>query len=265
MIFNHGRILAVTVFAVCVFWATFVGASAKNGDSLFNEGKYISALAEYEKAIEREPRNAVAYLGRAKIRFMAEQDALALADANKAIELNPDLAPAYEFRAWVLCDSKDYEDAISDMDRAIALQPEDVTLYISRGEIYREQGDSTQGFADLEKGQESPHSSEKINEISLFGRMLIYGDKEDAAKELARYTEILEINPEAERTRYKRGQCYLEREEYEKAAADFTKAIELNPNKAEYYENRAWCYRNLNCNEEAETDMERAGVIRATE
>ena len=265
MIFNHGRILAVTVFAVCVFWATFVGASAKNGDSSFNEGKYVSALAEYEKAIEREPRNAAAYLGRAKIRFMAEQDALALADANKAIELNPDLAPAYEFRAWVLCDSKDYENAIADIDRAIALQPEDVTLYISRGEIYREQGDSTQGFADLEKGQESPHANEKINEIAVFGRMLIYGDKEDAAKELARYIEILEINPEAERTRYKRGQCYLEREEYEKAAADFTKAIELNPNKAEYYENRAWCYRNLNCNEEAETDMERAGVIRATE
>ena len=198
--FPKSRRVLAAAFAVCVFWTAIASAGkhVESGDSFFYEGNYTSALAEYNKAAESEPKDAMAYLGRARVRFLAEQDEMALADVDKAIELNPNSVPAYEFRSWLRCASKDYEGALADIDKAIAIQPEDATLYISRGEIYREQGDSALGFADIDKGMKSLRAQAKINEISLYGRMLIHGDKENEEKAFARYCQILEINPEAE-------------------------------------------------------------------
>ncbi len=265
----HWVPVAIAAFMVCTLWVLIGGASAlncvENGNSLFDEGKYASALAAYEKAIENEPRNAMAYLGRARVRFLAEQDEMALADVDKAIELNSDSAPAYEPRSWLRCASKDYEGALADIDKAIAFQPEDTTLYISRGEIYREKGDSARGFADIEKGMKSPRAQAKINEISLYGRMLIYGDKEDEAKVLARFSEILEINPEAERARRNRASVYAEREKYELAIADYTKLIELDPDEPDYYEQMAYCYHDLGQSEEEARDNDSARALWAKE
>lgn len=263
------RILAAVTFATCVLFAAVGGTVAANcvesGDLLLKKGEYVSALAAYEKAIESEPRNAMAYLGRARVRFLAEQDEMALADVDKAFELSPNSAPAYELRAWLRCAFNDYEGALADIDKAIALQPGDTTLYISRGEIYRENGDSAQGFADIEKGMDSPRAQAKINEISLYGRMLIYGDKEDEAKVLARFSEILEINPEAERARRNRASVYAEREKYELAIADYTKLIELDPDEPDYYEQRAYCYHDLGQSEEEARDNDSARALWAKE
>ena len=269
MIYKQGKrwILAVAAFVVCVLFAAVGGAVAVNyvesGDSLFKNEEYVSALAAYEKSIESEPRNAMAYLGRARVRFLSEQDEMALADVNKAIELNSDSAPAYELRSWLRCASKDYEGALADIDKAIALQPEDATLYISRGEIYREKGDSARGFADIEKGMKSPRAQAKINEISLYGRMLIHGDKATEEKEFARYCEILEINPEAERALRNRAGIYAEQDNYEAAIADYTKLIELNPEEPYYYEQRAWCFHNLGRSEEEARDNESTRALLA--
>lgn len=234
----------------------------QNGASYFDQGEYQKAFAVYKKAIEQNPKEAEAYFGRARIRFMAEQDDLALADANKTIELNPDFAAGYELRAWIKHILKDYEGAIADINKAIVLQPDDSTLYISRGEIYREQGNNSQGFEDLSKGMKDPRANEKINEISRFERTLLYGVKEDNEKALARYTEILAINPDANQTRRKRASVYEEQEKYEAAIMDYTKLIELNPNEPDYYEQRSWCFHNLSRNEETEADIQKAREIR---
>lgn len=261
--FPKSRRVLAAAFAVCVFWTAIASAGkhVESGDSFFNEGNYTSALAEYNKAAKSEPKDAMAYLGRARVRFLSEQDEMALADVNKAIELNPDSVPAYEFRSWLRCASKDYEDALADIDKAIALQPEDITLYISRGEIYREKGDSARGFADIEKGMKSPRAQAKINEISLYGRMLIHGDKATEEKEFARYCEILEINPEAERALRNRAGIYAEQENFEAAIADYTKLIELNPDEPDYFEQRAYCYYLLCRFDKEAADNDRAKAL----
>lgn len=234
----------------------------QTGTRYFDQGEYQKAFAAYEKAIKQNPKEAEAYFGLARIRFMAEQDDLALSDANRAIELYPDFAAGYELRAWIKHTLKDYDGAIADIDTAIALQPNDSTLYISRGEIYREQGDNSQGFEDLSKGMKDPRANEKINEISRYERTLLYGNKEDNTKAIARYTEILAINPDANQTRRKRASVYAEQEKYEAAIMDYTKLIELNPNEPDYYEQRAWCFYNLGRNEEEDADIQKARKIR---
>lgn len=261
--FPKSRRVLAAAFAVCVFWTAIASAGkhVESGNSFFYEGNYTSALAEYNKAAESEPKDAMAYLGRARVRFLAEQDEMALADVVKAIELNHDFAPAYELRSWLRCATKDYEDALADIDKAIALQPEDATLYISRGEIYREKGDSARGFADIEKGMKSPRAQAKINEISFFNRMLIHGDKESKEKEFARYCQILEINPEAVRALRNRAGIYAEQENFEAAIADYTKLIELNPDEPDYYELRAYCYHLLGRIEEEAADNDSARAL----
>ena len=58
----------------------------------------IPAIAEYDKAIELDPRYAPAYYNRGNAYYKLENVDQALADYDKAIELNPNYAPAYSNR-----------------------------------------------------------------------------------------------------------------------------------------------------------------------
>jgi lipoprotein NlpI len=78
-------------------------------------------LADYNKAIEIEPNNNVAYNNRG-IYFLIHNDPdAALADFNKAIELNPKLAMAYKNRAYVYKQRGETEKAAADEKTAAAL------------------------------------------------------------------------------------------------------------------------------------------------
>lgn len=266
---KHGlHIVAVVAFAICALRVTIGGASAENfvqnGAAYFDSGDYKSALAEYDKAIEHDPKNAEAYCGRARVRLMAEQEDLALVEADKAIALDAKFAFAYEIRAYARCAQKDYEGAIAEINQAIALEPENALWYIVRGEIYGEQGNLAQSRADYDKGRKDSRAIDKLKEIDSFGRGTVHYVK-DEADDIAHYTHILEVNPKAEKARYQRGQLYAEQEEYENALADFTEAIALTPDKPEYYEQRAWCYHCLSRDEKADADIEKAKELRANE
>ena len=259
---KHGlHIVAVVAFAICALWATIGGASTENfvqsGKTFFDSGDYKNALAEYDKAIEHDPNNAEAYCGRARVRLMAEQNDLALADADKALTLDSKFLSAYEVRAYIKTAQKDYEGAIAEINQAIALEPENALWYIVRGEIYGEQGNLAQSRADYDKGRKDSRAIDKLKEIDSFGRGTVHYIK-DATDNIAHYTHILEVNPKAEKARYRRGQLYAEQEEYENALADFTEAIALSPDNPEYYEQRAWCYHCFGRDEEADVDIEKA-------
>lgn len=266
---KHGlHIVAVVAFAICALWATIGGASTENfvqsGKTFFDSGDYKNALAEYDKAIEHDPKNAEAYCGRARVRLMAEQNDLALADADKALALDSKFLPAFEVRAYIKTAQKDYEGAIAEINQAIALEPENALWYIVRGEIYGEQGNLAQSRADYDQGRKDSRAIDKLKEIDSFGRGTVHYIK-DEADDIAHYTHILEVNPKAEKAHYRRGRLYAEQKEYENALADFTEAITLSPDNPEYYEHRAWCYHCLGRDVEADVDIEKAKELRANE
>ena len=106
-----------------------------------------SAIVLFEKAIELDPKFALAYaaLGKAciPIAFIHDPDpkweAKAYVAIEKALSLDPKLANAYAARgdlAWTLSNGFPHEKAIKDLKRALELNPNLVTAHESLGSIY---------------------------------------------------------------------------------------------------------------------------------
>jgi len=74
-----------------------------------NKGDYKAAIADYNKAVELDPKFVGAYNGRGDAKLnMGNYDG-AIADYTKAIELNPQLAFAYNSRGNAKNDKGDFD------------------------------------------------------------------------------------------------------------------------------------------------------------
>ena len=94
------------------------------GNQLLNSHNYTGALNAYNKAIEVDSTNPIAYHQRGWTKFSMEKSEEALIDWNKAIALNPSFADVYADRAALLVGKKDYASAIIDYNMVLQLQPE---------------------------------------------------------------------------------------------------------------------------------------------
>ena len=111
---------------------------------------------------------AEAYFGRGLTYGILGDYERAIADYDKAIELDPKDAAAYYNRGLAYADKGEYERAIADYDKAIELDPKDANPYYGRGLIYKGQGEKEKAIADFEKFLElatDPYWRGKAEEI----------------------------------------------------------------------------------------------------
>jgi TonB family protein len=84
----------------------------------------------------------------------------ALTDYNRAAELNPKEVSIYLNRGLVLFNKKNYEQAIADYDKAIELNPKDSTAFFNRGNSFEKMGDVPKALADYQKAIELDANNE---------------------------------------------------------------------------------------------------------
>jgi len=122
-------------------------------DSLGNNKQ---AIADYNKAIELDPKDPTGWHGRgsANVNNNTNLDQ-AITDLSKAIELYTNdptnLAGALEDRGVAYTRQQKYDLGIADLTKAIELTPKEGVFYYDRGDAYRQKGQKTQAIADLEK------------------------------------------------------------------------------------------------------------------
>jgi len=102
------------------------------GNVKYRKKDLEGAIADYDKAIELDPKYAVAYNNRGRAKADKKDLEGAIADYDKAIELDPKKASAYTNRGNVKYDKKDLEGAIADYDKAIELDPKKASAYTNR-------------------------------------------------------------------------------------------------------------------------------------
>lgn len=78
---------------------------------------------------------------------------LAIADYNKAIELNPKAVSLYLSRGRAFYGKKDYASAAADYSLAIEINPESIVYFI-RGDSYEKMGDLPKAVSDYQKAAE---------------------------------------------------------------------------------------------------------------
>ena len=95
------------------------------------QGSYGEAIALLSQLLNRNPQNAIVY-------FQARQFDQAIADYNKALELNPRLAKAYNNRANYYAATGDLVAAIADYDQALDFNPSYARAWLNRGITLRD-------------------------------------------------------------------------------------------------------------------------------
>ncbi|MGC1374624.1 MAG: tetratricopeptide repeat protein [Anaerolineales bacterium] len=203
---------------------------------------YPAALAEYDRAIDLQPKEATIYYNRGITHNANHDYATALINFNKAIELRPDYAAAYTNRGLVYDDLQDYSAALSDFTKAIELQPDNINAYNNRGITFGHMQNHAAAVADFTKVIEL-----QPNVVRVYNnRGRAYIDLKDYAAAVADFTKVIEIQPDHAEAYINRGAIYeTYLQDYPAALADFAKTIEIQPNDAMFYFNRGNVYAHL--------------------
>ena len=139
------------------------------------KGDLDGAIADYNRAIELDPKDASAYYNRGNAKKAKGDLDGAIADYNRAIELDPKLAIAYYNRGNAKDDKGDLDGAIADYNRAIELDPKYAIAYNNRGFAKEARGDLDGAIADYNRA------------IELDPKLAIaYNNRGNAEKKLSR-------------------------------------------------------------------------------
>ena len=127
----------------------------EEGWRLYDDGKYIEAVAMFSQAIGVDEKNSSAYYGRGTAYAKQRKYTQAVVDYNKAIELNPkDAYLSYHNRGKVYVIQEKYVQALDDFTKSIDLNPNYANAYEFRGIVYKLLGNIQQAKTDFAKAKE---------------------------------------------------------------------------------------------------------------
>src|SRR5262249_22072973 len=124
------------------------------GIALYDQGKLDEAVAAYRKAVELDPKRALAHknLGAALARQGKRDEAVA--EYRKAIELDPKYAHAHNDLGAALAGQGKLDEAVAEYRKAIVLKPNLAEAHCNLGRALTQQGEFRQALEELRRGHE---------------------------------------------------------------------------------------------------------------
>ena len=195
--------------------------------------EYDKAIADFDKAIELDPRYATtyhpqeasAYHDRGLAWYAQQAYAKAIADYDEAIALDPQKASAYHDRGLAWYAQQAYAKAIADYDEAIRLDPRYTTAYGNRGDAWYAQQAYAEAIADFDKAI----ALDPKDACAYLNRGAAWYAQKAYAKALADYDEAIRLDPKDARAYLNRGDAWYAQQAYAKAIADYDEAIARAP------------------------------------
>jgi protein O-mannosyl-transferase len=210
----------------------------------YQQGDYDGALADYDIAIDLDPKYTVAYHNRGVLRQSHGDVTGALSDFDMAIESDSGYVRAYINRGQIRMKLGDLDGARSDLDSAIRLDPEVSITYYSRGILKKIKGDLTGALEDYNHTiRLNPEFARAFN-----NRGGLHWQFGDAAAALLDFDRAIRLNPKLSDAYNNRGVVQQHFGNRNRALADFNSAIRMNPDDNKAYFSRAalhWKWGNL--------------------
>ena len=114
------------------------------------QGKFDSAIADFNSCIRLPGNHFDAQLNRAIAYAQTQHPDLALEDFNRCVELEPGKTEAVMNRGILLLYLKQPEKALVDFNTGIRLNPDNPELYVQRSHAYFNLGKYREAFQDLQ-------------------------------------------------------------------------------------------------------------------
>jgi tetratricopeptide (TPR) repeat protein len=161
----------------------------------------------------------------------------AIACFKKAIEIDPKDALAHNSLGAILCDVKrDYDAAIACFKKAIALDPKHADAHAGLGHALRNKGEVDEAIACFRKAI-AVAPNDAMGHIRLGYALERKGQVEEA---IACYRKAIEIEPRSARAHDSLGNALRDQGKVEEAIACYHKAIEVDPKYAYTHNDLAW-------------------------
>ncbi len=129
----------------------YAKAYTHRGNVYWHKRQYTQAIANYSTALVINPRDAVAYNNRGIAYVSKGRYTLAIGNFDRAIEINPRYAKAYTNRGNVYWHRGQYDQAVSDFSRAVEIDPTRADVYFRRSLVCCAKGEYNQAWADAHK------------------------------------------------------------------------------------------------------------------
>lgn len=114
---------------------------------------YPEAISNYNKTLELDPNDRVAYNNRGHLFQELKQYNEAISDFSKVIELDPTDRNGYNNRGVIYYYQNEFQKAIEDYSQAIAIDPNFKEAYINRANAFQVIGQKQSADADRRQAQ----------------------------------------------------------------------------------------------------------------
>jgi tetratricopeptide (TPR) repeat protein len=128
-------------------------ACNSRGIASAKDAQYENAIAEFSRAVSRDPTFADAHYNRAIVYAALGQLGQAVADLTIVIEIKPEFTQAYRNRGIIQAALDQYDQAASDFTRVLELDPADNETYMRRSLVAYAKGDYEKAWADVREMQ----------------------------------------------------------------------------------------------------------------
>ncbi len=239
----------------------------KDGDQKASEGDFSSALDAYDKALQINSHNAMAYYGRGRVRLATAAFPLALLDLSKALSIDSTLTEARLARIGILMYMRDFSSAVSEANKVIQNDPQNALAYYERGICDGELGKRDEAVSDLSQAQKllsKGNDAGGYDFVSLTlgkqyqenGRYAAY--QGNYAMALEDFNLALSLNQRSAATLLAKASVEHDMGSDDAALADYNKAIEVAPLLADAYKQRGSFYYATTAYKQAEEDFTKA-------
>ena len=201
-------------------------ALIRAGNELLDRDDAKAALLKFEKAIDKAPNRADAYVGRARALGNLKLLEDAENDLNRALELDPTMAQAYYFRGRMRYSRGACTDALADLEQCFARGGRYPQVFMWKGLSLNKLG----RFSEAEEQFTRALSEGAPTAQAYSGRAAARIFQGNLRGALSDETRSIELDPADGDDYLRRATAYYGAESWENALRDFRKARELHPN-----------------------------------
>lgn len=200
-------------------------------------GNVDRAIASFKRAIEQDPKHALAYTGLAEAYWRKASSTgdqrcatLATQNAEYAASLDPNLAMAHTVLGYVYLDAGRQQDAIRELQRAMELAPTNAEAPRKLAEIYETLG----RFGDAEALY---INSIKTRPTDWYGYLLLgvfYYERERYPEAEAELNQAKMLTPDNDLVREDLAGIYRQHGRYKESIEEYKQALRIRPSAMAY-------------------------------